>query len=66
MIKRCAKLEEKSVEQWILQATGGSMRGVAYELEYTGINVDFGDKEIDVLPFPRDDLNGLIKSISDN
>lgn len=42
------------------------MRGVAYELEYTGINVDFGDKEIDVLPFPRDDLNGLIKSISDN
>ena len=47
MIKRCAKLEEKSVEQRILEASEGSMRGVAYELEYTGINVGFGDKEID-------------------
>ncbi len=46
MIKRCAKLKEKSVKQLILQATEGSMRGVAYELEYTGINVGFGDEEI--------------------
>ncbi len=47
MIKRCAKLEEKSVEQWILQATEGELRYDADELDHIGINVGFSDKEID-------------------
>ncbi len=47
MIKRCAKFEEKSVEQWILLATEGDLRSEAGEFGYRGINVGFGNKEID-------------------
>ena len=46
MIERCAKIEEKSVEQWILQATEGSLRSTSYELENTRINLGFGDDEV--------------------
>ncbi len=46
MIKRCAYFFEKSVEQWILQATEGELRHDESELDNAGINVGFGDEEI--------------------
>ena len=47
MVERCAKIEEVSVEQWMLKATEGSLRSTSYELENTGINLGFGDDEVD-------------------
>ncbi len=49
MIERCTKIEEVSVEQWILKATEGSLRSTSYELENTGINLGFGDDEVNAV-----------------
>ncbi len=47
MIQRCAKLREKSVEKWIMQAIEGELRYDMDEFGYIGVEVGFGNDEID-------------------
>ncbi len=49
MIARCAKIEEKSVEQWILRATESDLRSTAYDFEDTRVHVGFGDDEVNAV-----------------
>jgi len=46
MIKRLAKIYEVSVEQWILEATEGSLRADEDAFSHAGLNVGFDDEEI--------------------
>ena len=46
MIKRIARLQDMSIQEWILRATEGDLRSESEEMEGAWIPVGFGDEEI--------------------
>ena len=47
LIQRCAKLREKSVEEWIIGCTEGELQYDMDEFRHAGIKVGFDGAEID-------------------
>ncbi len=46
MIVRCAKLNEQSVEKWIMQATEGSLWGDLDDFGHIGLELGFDNADI--------------------
>ncbi len=46
MIKRCATVRNISIEQWILEATEGDLRGETGKYGYSGVKIGFEDGEV--------------------